>query len=322
MLRRLLALGGALVVLILIVLGVKGCLDARARGALSDYSRDVKQILIETGQTSKDFFGKLEEPGGLSVTEFTGQVDADRSAMTNYKTRIEGLSAPGEMSGAQKSLELVYTLRASAMETIAAKMPTALGEAGAARATAAIAKQMQTLLASDIVYESVTRPEINNKLADEGITGDDVPKNAFVPDGTKWLEESEVSNALGSVSGSTGGEPTPGVHGLGLVGTSIGETELVAEAPNSVVTEGTPEVEVTVQNQGESTENGVTVVVTANGKETTQEIAALEAGAEETAVVPLTPAPKGETELEVKVEPVPGEQFTANNEATYTVNFE
>jgi len=322
MLRRLLALGGALVVLILIVLGVKGCLDARARGALSDYSRDVKQILIETGQTSKDFFGKLEEPGGLSVTEFTGQVDADRSAMTNYKTRIEGLSAPGGLGNAQKSLELVYTLRAAAMETIASKTRTALGEAGAARATAAIAKQMQTLLASDVVYESVVRPEINGKLADEGITGSDVPKNTFVPDGTKWLEEEEVAKALGSVSGSTGGEPSPGVHGLGLVGTSIGETELVAETTNSVVTEGTPEVEVTVQNQGESTENGVTVVVTANGKETTQEIAALEAGAEETAVVPLTPAPEGETELEVKVEPVPGEQVTENNEATYTVNFE
>jgi hypothetical protein len=322
MLRRLLALGGALVVLILIVLGVKGCLDARARGALSDYSRDVKQVLIETGQTSKDFFGKLEEPGGLSVTEFTGQVDADRSAMTNYKSRIEGLSAPSGLGDAQKSLELVYTLRASAMETIAAKMPTALGEAGAARATAAIAKQMQTLLASDVVYESVTRPEINGKLADEGITGSDVPTNTFVPDGTKWLEESEVSTALGEVSGSSGGEPSPGVHGLGLVGTSVGETELTPESTTSVVTEGTPEVEVTVQNQGESTENGVTVVVTANGKETTQEIAALEALAEETAIVPLTPAPEGLTELEVKVEPVPGEQFTDNNEATYTVNFE
>lgn len=322
MLRRLLALGAALVILILIVLGVKGCLDARARGALSDYSRDVKQILIETGQTSKDFFGKLEEPGGLSVTEFTGQVDADRSAMTNYKTRVEGLSAPGGLSNAQKSLELVYTLRASAMETIAAKMPTALGEAGAARATAAITKQMQTLLASDVIYESVTRPEINGKLSDEGITGNDVPKNTFVPDGTRWLEEDEVAKALGSVSGSTGGEASPGVHGLGLVGTSIGETELVAETTNSVVTEGTPEIEVTVQNQGESTENGVTVVVTVNGKETTQEIPALEAAAEETAVVPLTPAPEGVTELEVKVEPVPGEQFTDNNEATYTVNFE
>jgi CARDB len=322
MLRRLLALGAALVVLILIVLGVKGCLDARARSALSDYSRDVNQILVETGQTSKDFFGKLEEPGVLSVTEFTGQVEADRGAMTTYKTRIDGLSAPGELGNAQKSLELVYTLRAAAMEKIAEKMPTALGEAGAARATAAITKQMQTLLASDVVYESVTRPEVNGKLGDEGITGADLPKNTFVPDGTRWLEESEVAKALGSVSGSSGGEPSPGVHGLGLVGTSIGGTELTAESTTSVVTEGTPEVEVTVQNQGESTENGVTVVVTANGKETTQEIATLEAGAEETAVVPLTPAPEGEAELEVEVEAVPGEQFTDNNEATYTVVFE
>jgi hypothetical protein len=242
--------------------------------------------------------------------------------MTNYKTRVEALSAPGELSSAQKSLELVYTLRAAAMEKIADKMRTALGEAGAARATAAIANQMQTLLAADVIYESVTRPEINGKLADEGIDGSDVPKSTFVPGGTQWLEESEVEKALGSVSGSSGGEASPGVHGLGLVGTSIGESELSSESLTSVVTEGTPEVEVTVQNQGESTENGVIVVVTANGKETTTEIPALEAAAEETAVVPLTPAPEGETKLEVKVEPVAGEQFTENNEATYTVNFE
>jgi hypothetical protein len=322
MLRRLLALGGALVVLILIVLGVKGCLDARARGALSDYARDVTQITTETGQTSKAFFGKLEEPGGLSVTEFTEQVNADRSALTSLQSRVEGLSAPGGMGNAQKSLELVYLLRASAMETIAEKLPTALGEAGAAQATAAITKQMQLLLASDVVYESVVRPEIDGELEAEGIEGDDVPKSTFVPDDTKWLDESEVKKALGSVSGSSGGEPSPGVHGLGLVGVSIGGAELTPESTNSVVSEGTPEVEVTVQNQGESTENGVTVVVIANGKETTQEIATLEAGAEETAVVPLTPAPEGETTLEVEAEPVPGEEFSDNNEATYTVDFE
>jgi hypothetical protein len=322
MLRRLLALGGALVVLILIVLGVKGCLDARARGALSDYARNVEQIVNETNQTSKDFFSKLEDPGNLSVTEFTSEVNADRSAMVNYSSRVHGLSAPGELGSAQKSLELVYVLRASAMETIANKMGTALGEAGAPKATAAIARQMQKLLAADIVYETVTRPEINGKLADNGIEGDDVPKSTFLPDGTKWLDEGEVETALGKVNGSTGGTTTGGVHGLGLLGVRIGETELVAEAPNSVVTEGTPEVEVEVQNQGESTENGITVVVIANGKETTQEIPTLEAGATGTAVVPLTPAPKGETTLEVEAEPVAGEQVTENNEATYAVNFE
>jgi CARDB len=320
--RRLLALGAALVVLILLVLGVKGCLDARARGALSDYARSVTQITTETAQTSKDFFSKLEDPGNLSVTEFTSEVNADRSAMVNYASRVDGLSAPGDMSNAQKSLELVYELRSVAMETIADRMPTALAEAGAAKATAAIARQMQKLLASDVIYESVTRPEIDGKLADNGIEGDDVPKSTFLPDGTKWLDEAEVKSALGAVSGSSGGTVSPGVHGLGLLGVRIGEAELNPEAPNSVAVEGTPEVEVEVQNQGESTENGVTVVVIAGGKETTQEISVLEAGATETAVVPLTPSPEGETTLEVEVQPVPGEQVTTNNEATYAVNFE
>lgn len=322
MLRRLLALGAALVVLILIVLGVKGCLDARARGALSDYARNVEQIVNETNQTSKDFFGKLEDPGNLSVTEFTSEIDADRSAMANYASRIDGLSAPGEMSSAQKSLEVVYILRSAAMEQIANKMPTALGEAGAVKATAAIARQMQKLLAADVIYESVTRPEIDGKLADNGIEDSDVPKSTFLPDGTKWLDEAEVQSALGKVNGSTTEATTGGVHGLGLLGVRIGETELVAEAPNAVVTEGTPEVEVEVQNQGESTENGITVVVIANGKETTQEIASIEAGSTGTAVVPLTPTPEGETTLEVEAEPVPGEEFATNNEATYVVDFE
>jgi hypothetical protein len=322
MYRRLLALGAALVVLILVVLGVKGCLDARARGALSDYAGDVEQIVNETSQTSKSFFGKLEDPGNLSVTEFTDQVETDRNATDALLGRVEGLSAPGEMSSAQKSLEIVYELRSAAMDTIATKVKTALGESGAQQATAAIARQMQKLLASDVTYESITRPEINGKLEDNGIEDHKVPKSEFVPDGTKWLDEAEVGKALGQVSGATTGEVTEGTHGLGLVATRIGEAELVPETLNSVAVEGTPVVEVEVENQGESTETGITVVVTANGHETTQEIPSLEVGVAETVEVPLTPAPKGEAELEIEAEPVPGEEFTDNNKATYLVNFE
>jgi hypothetical protein len=323
MLRRLLALGAALVVLILVVLGVKGCLDSRARGALTDYAGDVEQIVNETSQTSKAFFGKLEDPGNLSVTELSSSVDAQRSEIDTLLGRVEGLSAPGEMSSAQKSLEIVYELRDAAMDTIAGKVKTALGEAGAQQATAAIARQMQKLLASDVTYESITRPEIDEKLADNGIEDHDVPKSTFVPDGTKWLDEAEVAKALGQVSGTNAGTtPSSGTHGLGLVGVRINETELAPEVANSVIVEGTPELEVEVENQGESTENGITVVVTVNGKETTAEIPTLEVGAAEAAVVPLTPTPEGLTELEIEVEPVPGEEFTDNNEATYTVNFE
>lgn len=321
MLRRLLALGAALILLILIVLGVKGCLDARARSALSDYSRNVGQIVNETQQTSKQFFGKLEEPGNLSVKEFVTEVGAYGSAMANDAARVDGLSAPGAMGSAQHALELSYELRQSGMETIAKKMPTALAATGAPKAIGSITKQMQTLLASDVIYESVARPEINGVLADNSIEGKDVPKSTFLPD-VKWLEESEVQAALGAVSGSAGGTGSPGIHGLGLGGVSVNGTELSPEITTSVAAEEAPEIEVTVQNQGESTENGVTVKVTADGKETTADINAIEAGAEETAVILLTPAPKGETTLEVEAEPVPGEQVTENNEATYSVNFE
>jgi hypothetical protein len=322
LLRRGLALGGGLLLLILIVLGVKGCLDARKNRALSDYARNVTQIVEETNQTSKNFFAKLDDPSGLSVTEFINQVSADRSAMDNYASRVDGLDAPGDMGHAQNALELTYELRASAMNEIAEKMSTALGDVGAEQAMKSIALQMRKLLGSDALYAAVVRPEINGVLAANGIDGSDVPKSFFLADETRWLDEGEVSAALGSVSGASGGSVS-GIHGLGLIGTSVGGTELVAEVTTPVVSEGTPEVEVEVANQGESTENGITVSVTVSGGTTLSgTIDSLGAGESSTVSIPLTPAPSGEATLEVQVDTVPGEQVSENNEASYSVVFE
>src|SRR3954447_1835443 len=113
LLRRGLALGGGLLLLIVIVLGVKGCLDARANRELSDYARNVTQIVEETQQTSKSFFDKLEDPGSLTVTDFVDQVNASASAVDAYATRIDELDTPGDMASPQSNLELAYELRAN-----------------------------------------------------------------------------------------------------------------------------------------------------------------------------------------------------------------
>jgi hypothetical protein len=322
LLRRGLALGGGLLLLILIVLGVKGCLDARKNRELSDYARNVTQIVEETDTTSKSFFEKLDEPSGLSVTEFINQVSADRSAMDNYAGRVDGLSAPGDMSHAQNALELTYELRSSAMNEIAEKMSTALGDVGAEQATKSIAMQMRKLLGGDSLYAAVVRPEIDGVLAANGIEGSDVPKSIFLADETRWLDESEVSAALGSVSGASE-SVSGGIHGLGLISTSVNGTELTAESTSSVAGEGTPEVEVEVANQGESTENGINVSVSVSGGTTLSgTIDSIGAGESETVAIPLTPAPSGEVTLEVKVDTVPEEKVSSNNEASYTVAFE
>jgi hypothetical protein len=321
-LRRALALAAGLVILILIVLGVKGCLNARKHRALSDYARNVTQIVEETEKTSKAFFGKLSEPGELSVTEFVAEVNADRSAMDSYVSRVDGLDPPGDMGHAQTALELTYDLRGGAMTEIANQISTALGDVGSENATTAIADQMEKLMASDVVYQSIVRHEIDRVLADNGIEGDDVPESVFLPEGTRWLDESTVSSALSAVSGATGAA-TPGVHGLGLLGTSVNGTELVPDSTTAVSAEETPEVEVEVQNQGESTENGVTVSVSVTGSGTLdQTISSIGAGETQSVTIPLVPAPPGKATVEVEVQSVPGEQVTSNNEATYTVEFE
>jgi hypothetical protein len=321
MLRRALALGAGLLILILIALGIRGCLNARKERALSDYAENVTQLVEETNRTGKAFFDKLSDPGSLSVTDFVAQVGADRSAMDNYRARVDSLDTPGDMSDPQGRLELVYALRASAMNEIADRMSTALGDVGSEQAATAIAKQMGVLTAADVLYASVVRPDINRVLDDNGIEGEDVPKSVFVPDPLEWMDESNVSNALGAVSGASGAS-TPGVHGLGLQGTSINGTELSSEATTEVSAEETPEVEVEVQNQGESTENGVTVSVSVEGGGTLQgTISSIPAGEAEVVTIPLTPAPKGTVTLKVEAEPVPGEQISENNEATYTVEF-
>jgi len=322
LLRRGLALGAGLLLLVLIVLGVRGCLDARKDRALTDYADNVTEIVHETGQTSESFFAKLSNPGTLTVTDFVSEVEADSSAMDNYSTRVNALDTPGDMKSAQSALELVYELRASAMAKIADRMSTALGNVGAEKAMAVIANQIRTLAAGDVLYAEIVRPEIDGVLADSGIEGHDVPQGIFVPEENRWLEESSVSTALGSVSGATG-TATPGVHGLGLITTSVSGTELTPDSVTSVSIEETPEVEVQVQNQGESTENGITVSVTVDGGNTLQgTISSIEASETESVSIPLTSTPTGQVTLEVDVQTVPGERVSDNNKASYTVNFQ
>jgi hypothetical protein len=198
-------------------------------------------------------------------------------------------------------------------------MSLALADAGSAKAIAVIANQMQKLLASDVLYETIARPEIDGVLADNGVSGEDVPKSTVLPD-EKWLDDGEVSAALGVTGGEE--EDVEGVHGTELVGVSVSGTELSPEVPVSLSGEETLEVEAQVMNQGESAENGITVSVTFDGTTVEGDIPSVEPGEVATATIPLTPTPKGEVTLEVKVDAVPGESVTENNEASYTVTVE
>ena len=323
MVRRAIALGAGLLVLILLVFGAKGCLDARKNRSLEDYASSVSQIVNETNALGKSFFGSLSDPGQLSVTEFTSEIQSDRSAMDGFLSRVQKLNTPGDMSSAQNSLTLVYELRAGAMDEIADKMSTALGKEGADRARRQIAAQMEVLSAADVLYNQVTRHQIDNTIASNGANAPAMPKSTFIEKPEDWIPTSAIDDALGAVSGSTGAAPDDNLtHGTGLDSVSIGDTTLTPDSTTTIPTETSPTVDVVVQNQGGGTETDLTVSVSVDGASAIeQSIPSIDAGSTGTASIPLTPAPTGQVTLDVKVAPVPGESITTNNEASYTVDF-
>lgn len=319
--RRAIALGAGLLVLILLVIGAKGCLDARKNRSLEDYSNSVTQIVDETNTLGESFFGRLESPGDLTVTDFTGEIESDRSAMAGFLSRVEKLDTPGDMQSAEDTLTLVYQLRSGAMDTIAERMSTALGDQGRDKAIKTIANQMQTLAAADVLYNQVTRHQIDNTIENNGANAPPVPVSTFVPDPVKWGDAAEVDSALSGVAGVTT-EPTDNLtHGTGLDSVSIGGTTLSASSPTAIPSGTEPVVDVQVTNQGEATENKIEVSATVGSDTLTESIDTLAAGETGTASILLTPAPKGEVTLDIKVAGVPGEQVLDNNEASFTVDF-
>ena len=321
MLRRGIAAGGGLLLLILLVFGVRGCLNARKDRALKDYGTNVAAIVDESRQISNMLFKQLEDPGSLSVTEYTNDIASERSGLDSLLQRTQQLDVPGDMNDAQRAFELTMQLRRNALTNISNSVSTALGNEGSSGAADKIAFQMKALLASDVVYRQVAKPEIESTLSANGIDDVTVPPSKFLPDDS-WLDSTKVDDALGQVSG-TSTSATPGVHGLGLIQTSANGQVLEDGVPVTISAGGKPELEVQVQNQGDSDESGVTVSVSVDGGNAIeQQISSIAPGATETVKIPITPAPKGQATLDVEVKPVPGEQVSDNNKASYDVTFQ
>lgn len=324
--RRAIFAGAFVLVVILLVLGVRGCLDARKERAYENYVSDLSSIAAETSNLSDAFFERLQDPGDLTPLQFEAEVKADRGAAEGLLDRAEGLDAPDEVHDAQELIVLSYRLRRDALAAIADRIATALGDRGARRASRQIAGEMRTLLASDVLYEKGL-DQLGAVLAEEDLSELEVPASQFLPDEPNWLDTDVVIDALSGVSGATGAA-SPGVHGLGLgtvtllpTGAALSDGVAVTAAAEGA------ELEIEVENQGESEETDVTVnyEFSSNGDTSRgeEQISRIDVGDVETVNIPIQPAPAGATgELTVTAEPVPGEEIEDNNTLTAEVTFE
>jgi hypothetical protein len=334
-LRQAVGLGALVVLAFVIVLGFKGCLDSRKDNALKDYNRNVTAVINDSDQSvGKPFFQRMTNGArnsqGLQVQINQLRVDAEDGVK-----RAKAFAVPGDMGPAQRNLELVLNLRAEGLTKIADQIPGALGRGQTSEdAINKIAGEMQTFLTSDVVYAQRVAPLIKDALDKNNVKGQQIAGSRFMSD-ISWLAPSTVAAHLGrSAAGgtsTTSGTVAPGLHGHGLVGTSVGAVALNPEAPgvvNRVPWSNNPTITVKFANQGDNDESNVKVSVSvkatgAKAIPATKTIGQTKAKQTSTVNIPLGAAPPAgvPTTLSVLIAKVPGEKTTSNNRSSYTVIF-
>ena len=330
MVRRAIALGVGALVLILLVVGVRGCLDSRTENALKDYNRNVTAVVTDSNdQVSRRLFEVLAGGQSSNVTDLQQNVNQVRVTADEDVKRARAFDVPGEMEDAQRHLLQVLTFRAEGVERIAEDLPTLEGDQ-AEDAANRIAGQMSAFLASDVIYQTRVVPFIQEAFAAKDVADQETPPSTFLPD-TQWLDPAFVRRQLtGKGAGRTTTEPAPGTHGHGLLGVEVGGVALEPGGTvNRVTAPANPVFTVKFANQGENDEFDVNVKVgiTGDGVDVDpvqKRVDQTASGAAEIELqVPLGQAPPTGTPVEVEVEvvPVPGEVNRDNNTATYTVIF-
>jgi hypothetical protein len=329
MLRRTIALVGGVIVLILFVLLVRGCLNARKENAIKDYSNDSAELLRESKEDGNQLFRLLQGEGGTDqATAIINQLNGYSTAASNRVDRAEALDVPGDLNSAQDELLEVLELRSEGMADITDALEVALGDQDRREGSDDVAIQMQVFLASDVIDQKRFRPDLFEVLRDEGLSAPQLPTQGFVPD-IEWLQPDFVADQVNALRTGTGGggEATPGLHGNGIAGVTLGGVALAPGGSSSVQLSGDLAFDVQVQNQGENTENDVQVTVTigdgGDADERDKTIDTIAPGEIQTVTIPLDkqPATGQNVPIKVTVKPVPGEQKTDNNTQESSVIF-
>src|SRR4051794_12698373 len=165
MVRRAIAAGAGLLVLILLIFGVKGCLDAQREQAFKDYVQDVDSLARESVQEGNQLFGLLQGRGGRNqAVNIENTLNGLRNQSAQLTDRAKGLSPPDELKDAHHYFVETLEFRRDGLNGGPNPLPPARGAQDRRKGTTAVAQQMQVFLASDVIYSRRFVPRLATQL--------------------------------------------------------------------------------------------------------------------------------------------------------------
>lgn len=330
MTRRLVAIIGFIIFILVFGILLKGCVDSSRRNGLKNYNQEVNEIgsqsISNVSQGLELLTDKDADP--LAQRNQLGDLAADSDRLTD---RARDLSTPGGLDGATYYLSTALSLRADALDKISDLIGKARGTTKAEQetATAQIAGQMQALLSSDVLWQTRVTPFIDERFSDEELPADSVQASTVMKD-LAWLNASTVATRIGGFSAEedTNTPVAPGTHGHGIAAVTAGGKTLAPGAVTNVPVGSGLSFTVTIENQGENDESDVTVSVTGTKQgggtkiDESKKVPQSKQGTKTEVQIPITESVTGSYSITVEVRPVPGEKNTENNKQRYNVIFQ
>ena len=133
LLRRGIAIGGLILLIVLLFIAVRSCASSRQENALKDYNREVSSIVRDSDtQVGAPFFELLGQAGDESPQDLQTNISGYRVQSEAHLKQARALDVPGDMKGAQQALLIALEFRRDGLGYIAERIRTALGDEGEA----------------------------------------------------------------------------------------------------------------------------------------------------------------------------------------------
>jgi CARDB protein len=318
------AIAGAILLAVVLVLWVNSCRAGQKKAAYKDYMTAVAARSSESETVGKRLNQLITTPG-IKLSDLRDELDGLRQQAAQILANARKLDPPGPLREEQDRLVEALEFRVSGLNGLAQAFAQVQATKDSQEAGTKLSIQAQRLVASDVVYSDLFEFGSKSVMDKEGIKGVPVPESTFVQNGelgspTAWkliVERLTRSPSAG------------GVHGNELVGVIVqpGAQQLSPTEDNTVKASDRLSFQVLVKNSGESQETQVEVTLTIqqSPQPIRKKMVIDLINPDETKTVvfrKLGPPSFGtRTTVKVNVEPVTGETRTSNNLAQYSVIF-
>ena len=210
MVRRLVAAGVGIVVLLLVVLLFRGCLNSRKESAYREYVRDVSAWCASPTRRARTCSAPWASPANASDVEIQNQLNTFSGQAEQIVERAEALDTPDDLKGAQSYLGETLKFRRDGVKAIAT--PAARGQSPT-RATAGegveqVAASMQNFLASDVIYQTRFVPACAGRSTPRTWAASRIPRSRFLPE-PDWVLPATVADRVPKLGGSGPATRTP-----------------------------------------------------------------------------------------------------------------